>query len=116
MSTTPRVSIVMPVYNAAAYLAEAVDSILAQTFRDFQFVIVNDGSTDRSTAILERYAHRDQRIKLISRPNTGIVGALNDGLAEATGDYIARMDADDVSTPNRLAVQVDYLDKHLDVA
>jgi glycosyltransferase involved in cell wall biosynthesis len=109
------VSIIMPVYNAAAYLAEAVDSILAQTYRDFQFVIVNDGSTDRSPAILERYAQRDNRIKLISRPNTGIVGALNDALAEATGQYVARMDADDVSEPNRLAVQVDFLDKHPDV-
>lgn len=103
------ISVVMPVYNSAAYLAEAVESILAQTFRDFEFIIVNDGSTDRSGKMLEQFAARDARIKLISRPNTGIVGALNDGLAQATGAFVARMDGDDVALPERLQKQIDYL-------
>lgn len=113
--SSPRVTVLMPVYNAARYLAEAVDSILAQTYRDFDFVIVNDGSTDRSQQVLERYAQRDGRIKLISRANTGIVGALNDGLAECRGEYVARMDADDIAMPDRLAVQLQFMDRHPEV-
>jgi glycosyltransferase involved in cell wall biosynthesis len=105
----PTVSVVMPVYNAAAYVAEAVRSVLAQTFGDFELVIVDDGSTDRSPAILQRFAGGDERIKVISRPNTGIVGALNDGLAAATGEFVARMDADDVSVPQRFEKQVAFL-------
>src|SRR3954465_13575599 len=109
MSSAPIVSVVMPVYNAQRYLAEAVDSILAQTWRYFEFVIVDDGSTDRSPKLLERYAVRDSRIKLTLRPNTGIVGALNDGIAAASGEFPARMDADDVALPRRLEKQVAYL-------
>jgi glycosyltransferase involved in cell wall biosynthesis len=106
---TPTISVVMPVYNAAAYLAEATSSVLAQTFGDFELIIVNDGSTDRSPRILEEFAANDSRIKLISRPNTGIVGALNDGLAQARGEFIARMDGDDISSPQRFQAQIDYL-------
>ena len=96
----------MPVYNAAPYLAPAVASIQAQTFGDFEFIIVDDGSTDRSLEILQRFAKEDPRIKILSRPNTGLVGALNDGLAAARGEYLARMDADDASTPQRLEQQL----------
>ena len=106
------VSVVMPVYNAARYLAEAVESILAQTFREFEFVIVDDGSTDRSRQMLDEYARRDARIKIIRRPNTGIVGALNDGIAGSSTPLIARMDADDVSSPQRLEKQVAYMREH----
>lgn len=102
----------MPVFNAACYLAVAVESILGQTFADFEFVIVDDGSNDRSPAILKRFAERDTRIRIVSRPNTGIVGALNDGLAVARGEYIARMDADDISFPQRLETQLRYLEAH----
>ena len=102
----------MPVYNAQRYLAPAVDSILAQTFGDFEFLIVNDGSTDDSQAILERYAARDPRIRLVSRPNTGYTVALNQMLATARGEYVARMDADDMSLPRRLERQVEFLDAH----
>src|SRR5262245_4670824 len=113
MSTAPPlVSVVMPVYNAAAYVAQAVESIRAQTLGDFEFIIVNDGSTDRSPRLLEGFAARDSRIKLISRPNTGIVGALNDGVAAARGELIARMDADDVSLPTRLEKQVTFMRSH----
>jgi len=115
MSTAETISVVMPVYNGAAYVAQAVESILAQTYRDFEFVIVNDGSTDRSERILRDFAGRDQRIKLISRPNTGIVGALNDGLAAAKADLIARMDADDVALPARLEKQLAYMRSHPEV-
>ncbi len=112
---TPTVSVLMPVYNAARYLAEAVESILGQTFADFEFLIVDDGSTDRSRAILERYAARDGRIRLTSRPNTGHTVALNELLDLARGELVARMDADDVALPERLARQVDYLRAHPDV-
>lgn len=109
------VSVLMPVYNAERYVAEAIESILAQTFTDFEFIIVDDGSTDGSQSILERYARQDPRIRLISRPNTGIVGALNDGLAEAGGKYVARMDADDRCRPDRFALQAEYLETHTDI-
>lgn len=110
----PKVSVVMTVFNAERYLREAVDSILNQTFTDFEFIIVNDGSTDRSLEILQTYAKRDARIRLISRHNTGIVAAANEGIAAARGPYLARMDADDVSLPERFARQVKYLDEHAD--
>jgi len=99
----------MPVYNAQRYVAEAVESILNQTFSDFEFIIIDDGSTDGSLAILQKYAEQDERIRLVSRPNTGIVGALNEGIDMARGEYIARMDADDVSIPSRLELQLGYM-------
>jgi glycosyltransferase involved in cell wall biosynthesis len=111
----PTVSVLMPVYNAEPYLAEAVESILGQTFADFELLIVNDGSTDRSVAILERYAARDGRIRLTSRPNTGYAAALNELLHLADAEFVARMDADDVALPQRLARQVDFLRTHPEV-
>jgi glycosyltransferase involved in cell wall biosynthesis len=108
----PRVSVVMPVYNGQRYLAASVESILAQTLTDFEFIIVDDGSTDHSLAMLREYAERDGRIRIQSRPNTGISGALNDGLAMARAELIARMDADDVAMPERFERQVAYLDAH----
>ena len=103
------ISVLMPVYNAERYLRKAVDSILAQTHRDFELIAVDDGSSDRSKEILDSYAARDPRVRVISRPNTGIVGALNDGLAEAKGVFIARMDADDIAVPTRFADQLAFL-------
>ena len=108
----PLISVVMPVYNYARYVAQAVESILAQTFTDFEFLIIDDGSTDRSLAILNRYAGRDPRIRLVSRPNTGLVAALNEGLGLARGELIARMDADDVALPQRFEIQAAYLRAH----
>ncbi|AHF92580.1 glycosyl transferase family 2 [Opitutaceae bacterium TAV5] len=110
----PRISVVMPVYNAAPWLEAAVHSILRQTCRDFEFIAVDDGSTDGSGALLGRLAARDPRLRVVSRPNTGIVGALNDGLRLARGDYIARMDADDIALPERFDRQSDYLGGHPD--
>ena len=111
----PTVSVLMPVYNAEPYLAEAVESIQGQTFADFEFLIVDDGSTDRSRDLLERYAASDGRLRLTSRPNTGYTVALNELLRSATGAFVARMDADDVALPQRLARQVNYLQAHQDV-
>lgn len=110
----PRVSVVVPVYNAQAHLPEAIGSVLRQTFRDFELIAVDDGSSDRSPAILRDYERRDPRVRVISRPNTGIVGALNDGIAAAKGSVIARMDADDVCLPDRFGRQLAYLDAHPD--
>jgi hypothetical protein len=102
----------MPVYNAERYLAEAIESILSQTFADFEFIIVDDGSTDKSAKILHGYERRDPRVRILSRPNTGIVGALNDGLALARAQLVARMDADDVSSAERFAKQCDFMASH----
>ena len=108
----PRVSVALPVHNCERYVAEAIESILAQTFTDFEFLIVDDGSTDGTLPILNRFAARDSRIRVISRPNTGIVGALNEMLGLARADLVARMDADDVALPVRFERQVRYLDEH----
>ncbi|HEV2293538.1 MAG TPA: glycosyltransferase [Tepidisphaeraceae bacterium] len=105
----------MSVFNGRRYLGEAIDSILAQTFRDFEFIIVDDGSTDGSLTILQEYARRDARIKVISRPNTGCWKASNDGIAASSGALIARMDADDVSVPERFEKQLSFLRQHPEV-
>lgn len=113
--TAPLISVLMPVYNADRYVAQAVESILAQTLPAFEFLIVDDGSTDRSLAILKRYAAQDPRIHLISRPNTGIAIALNELLHLAQAEYIARMDADDIALPERFSRQIDFLQQQPDV-
>src|SRR5512134_3549033 len=103
----PRVSVVMSVYNGEKYLEEAVESILNQTFRDFEFIVVDDGSSDSTPRLLALYERRDPRV-LIYRfdDNRGLSTALNFGIERARGKYIARMDADDISLPNRLQEQV----------
>lgn len=106
---SPAVTVILPVYNAQRYIGAAVQSILDQTFRDFELIVINDGSTDGTLAILGQLAAVDSRIKLISRPNTGYVVALNEGLDLARGEFIARMDADDISLPERFEKQVAYL-------
>ncbi len=115
MSSQPAISVLMPVYNAERYVAQAVESILSQTFADFELLITDDGSSDRSLKILQRYAAQDSRIKLTSQPNRGLVKTLNQMLLEARGELIARMDADDISMPDRFARQVEFLRLHPDV-
>ena len=105
----------MPVFNAGRYLAQAVRSVQLQTLSDFEFIIINDGSTDRSETILREFASEDSRIRLTSRPNTGYVVALNEGLALARGEFIARMDADDICLPHRFERQVRFLQAHPNV-
>jgi len=102
----PTISVLLPVYNAELFLHQSLESILAQTFSDFEVIAVDDGSTDSSLSILEQFSQQDSRIYIISRPNTGIVGALNDGLKICSGKYIARMDADDLCRPDRFDLQV----------
>ena len=111
----PRVSMLMTLYNAEAFVVETMESVLAQTFDDFEFVIVDDGSTDRSLAIVRRFQKQDPRVRILSRPNTGIVGALNDGLQACVGEYVARIDADDLCESERLSLQVARLDKAPDL-
>lgn len=101
----PLISVVMPVWNGERYLPEALDSILAQSFRDFEFIILDDGSTDRTPGILAAYAARDPRIRVVRLDHEGIVIALNRGVAEARARWIARMDADDIAHPERFARQ-----------
>ena len=114
MSEPPRVSVVMAVYNNRPFLDEAVESVLNQTYTDFEFIIIDDGSTDGSTKRLQQYAATDERIRLTVQANEGLTVSLNRGLAAAQGAYIARMDGDDICSPNRFAQQVRYLDRHAD--
>lgn len=103
----------MPAYNAERTLAEAIESILAQKFRDFELIIVDDGSKDKTSEIIERYCVNDNRITLLRNlENKGIVYSLNRAFDSAIGDYIARMDADDISLPDRLTKQVDIMNKN----
>lgn len=105
-SATPSATVLMPVYNAERFVAQTIDTVLAQTLKDFEFIIINDGSTDRSLEILQDFARRDPRIRLVSRPNTGYVVALNEGLSLARAELLARIDADDLADPRRLELQV----------
>lgn len=109
--TVPGVSVVMPAYNAEKYLREAIDSILAQTYTDFELIIVNDGSTDSTKKIIQSYT--DSRIRYIeNEQNSGICVTLNKGLDAARGRYIVRMDSDDIAMPERLSTQIAYMDTH----
>ncbi len=112
----PLVSVVMPVYNAESYLSEAIESILAQSYTDFEFIIVDDCSTDCSWEIAHNYAVKDRRIILMkNKCNSGIAITLNTGIKAAKGTYIARMDADDVAVPHRFQRQIEFLAKHPEV-
>lgn len=110
VSHVKQVSVVMPVYNGEKYLREAIDSVLSQTFDNFEFIIVNDGSTDSSEEIIRSYS--DSRIVLVNKPNSGIVDSLNLGIKRATGKYIARMDADDIMLPDRLKIQYRFMEEN----
>jgi glycosyltransferase involved in cell wall biosynthesis len=112
----PKISVIMPVYNCAEYLKEALASLLVQTFEDFEIIAINDGSTDNSLSILEKFAKIDKRIRVISQENSGIVTVLNRGIEESKGEYIARMDADDVSFPDRFSSQVEVFTSHPDTS
>jgi glycosyltransferase involved in cell wall biosynthesis len=107
---TPKISVILPVYNAQSYLRESIDSILNQSFQDFELIMINDGSTDSSLSIMESYT--DQRIRIINQTNAGLPVSLNRAIAQAQGQYLARQDADDICLPERLAKQFAYLDTH----
>ena len=116
VTAQPSITVLMPVYNAERHFAEALDSVLAQTYTDFELLCVEDGSTDSSPAILARYAAKDSRIRVLTNgENRGIAFSLNRGLEEARAGLIARMDSDDVSLPGRLALQAEFMSTHPDV-
>lgn len=108
---SPLISVVLPAYNCASYLPQAIESILAQTLADFQLLIVYDKSTDDTLHLIESYLARDPRIALVHGQGERLVGALNLGIQASTGTYIARMDADDISRPERFAKQVAQMEK-----
>lgn len=110
----PLVSIIMSVYNGEKTVSSAIDSIITQSFNDFEFIIIDDGSTDDTKTILEEFSLVDNRIKIISRENKGLIDSLNDGIALARGKYIARQDDDDRSHYDRLRQQVCFLEKNDD--
>lgn len=116
LMTTPIITVLMPVYNCKEYVAEAVESILGQTFADCEFIIVNDGSTDGTGPILDEFARRDHRIRLLHQENRGVTSSLNRAISLAKGRYIARMDADDVSLPQRFQAQVSFMEREPRVA
>jgi glycosyltransferase involved in cell wall biosynthesis len=107
------ISIVMAVYNAEKYLRESMQSILDQEYQDYEFIIINDGSTDKSEAIIKSFS--DPRIKYYTQDNCGLASSLNRGIGLSSGRYIARMDADDISMPERLKKQAGFLDENEDV-
>ena len=107
-----RITVLMPAYNSARFLPEAIESVLAQTHCDFEFLIVDDGSTDDTLRIARSFAVRDGRIKVISHENLGMGASLNDAMKIASGDWIARIDADDRMVPDRLERQIIFLQDH----
>ncbi|QLK80743.1 glycosyltransferase family 2 protein [Bacteroides sp. PHL 2737] len=112
MNSNPFVSVVMSVYNGGEFLKDAINSILSQSYKNFEFIIINDGSSDNFSEILELYD--DERIKVLNnQENKGLVYSLNRGLLESIGKYIVRMDADDISLPNRIEKQVEFMGESL---
>lgn len=107
----PIISVVLPVYNGEKHLAEAIDSVLAQSLPDFELIIIDDGSTDGSLRILQEYQKRDKRIRLVSRENRDLATTLNDSIDIARGEWVARMDQDDIALPQRLERQLQWLEK-----
>lgn len=109
---SPKVSVILPVYNASQYLRAAIESVLGQTVTDFELLVIDDGSTDGSISILRDAADRDTRVSFRSRQNRGLVTTLNELIEWSRGEYLARMDADDICRPLRLEKQIGYLDEH----
>ena len=108
---SPLISVAMPIYNGEKYLAEAIDSILAQTFEDFELIMIDDGSTDSSLNLLQEYQKKDSRIRLITRENRNVAATLNEIIFLARGKWIARMDQDDIALPQRLERQLEWLER-----
>lgn len=112
MVLAPEISVLLPVYNGERYIAETIESVLTQTFSNFELIIINDGSTDNSLALLESYAKKDNRCRLYNRANKGLVETSNELVSLASCEIIAWLDHDDVCMPNRLQKQFDYLNNH----
>lgn len=114
MRTVP-ISVVMSVFNGEAFLGQAIESILDQSFLDFEFLVVDDGSTDSTPKIISEYAHRDKRMRVVTHDNKGRAESLNIGIGLASGRYIARMDADDVALRHRLEKQIEFMEQNPEV-
>jgi glycosyltransferase involved in cell wall biosynthesis len=112
---SPEVTVLMSCYNASRWLRMAIDSVLRQTFEKFEFILVDDGSTDDTWNIIQTYCEIDQRIVAIKKENTGLADSLNVGIAHAKGEWIARLDADDLCEPDRLAEQFNFVRKYQEV-
>lgn len=115
MKYSPILSVILPIFNGEKFLAPAIQSILDQTFTDFELIAIDDGSTDNSLRILQDFQKIDSRILIITRENKGLVYSLNEGITVSRGKYIARMDADDISFPQRFFLQYEYMEKNPDV-
>ena len=113
-SHNPLISVIFPVYNAEKFIKESIESILNQTYKNFEFIIINDGSKDNSAEIIKSY--KDQRIRYYEQKNQGLAKTLNVGLSYAKGKYIARQDNDDISFPNRFEKQISYLEQNQQIA
>jgi glycosyltransferase involved in cell wall biosynthesis len=114
-NNVPLISVILPAYNAEKYIEAAVTSILLQTFRDFELIIIDDGSNDKTYEIVKNLANKDKRVYVLSRENRGLVSSLNEGIDLANAPLIARMDADDIALPERLYEQVNFLNNHSDI-
>jgi len=112
MQVNPRITVLMPAYNAGEYIATAIDSVLQQSFSDFELLIINDGSTDDTEQVIHTFA--DDRIRLINQTNQGVAAALNIGLLNARAELVARFDADDICKPERLQMQYHFMETHPD--
>ena len=112
----PDISVIMPIYNGERYLQKAVASILRQDYPSFELILLDDGSSDSTPGLLQRFAAQDPRVRFVPQPHKGLVATLNNGIALARGSYIARMDADDIAYPKRLSLQVAFLRSHPRVA
>ncbi len=116
MIDNPLVTVLLPVYNGQEYIIEAADSILQQDYRNFELLLINDGSKDDTDRLIRQKLLDDPRVRYVSRENKGLVATLNEGIAMAKGEYIARMDADDIAHTTRLSKQVKFLRQNPDVA
>ena len=108
----PKASVVLPIFNGEKYLHEAIDSVLKQSFDDFELLLIDDGSADNTLEIINHYKSSDSRCRVFTRGNKGLVCSLNEGIEQARGEIILRMDADDICLPDRFEKQIDYLDEH----
>lgn len=111
----PIISVIMSAYNAESIIADAIESILEQTFKNYELILIDDGSTDKTLEIIEEFARNEKRIKIISHKNRGLTRSLNRGLQEAKGKYIARQDADDYAYPQRLEQQIELMENNPDI-
>lgn len=112
---SPEISVIMSCFNAADFLAESIESILHQTFTDFEFILINDGSSDNSLDIIKKYSIKDNRIIVINKENSGLTDSLNVGISSSHGRWIARLDADDIALPTRLEEQIAFINKYSDI-